>query len=458
MNNKAFTLVELIVVITIIAILGTISFVSFQNYASTARDAKVISDLNNANKKLALFKIESGFVPKPDNAVEVIAGAWNIITFQWEFWENVKRILDYWEDIANSNGINYQYATNKTSTEYNIIGFLESPIANIITWVTFADNKGKYLIAKWNDILTLFDEENKFVSWDIQNLKTWEKTYLWKKELISESSKVVLETCQQILDLWVDSTDGIYKLNLSWWIRETYCDFDENWEAWALLLTADKNSTAFGNNDKEINQWHKKDLLWTIPQNSAEIYQDIDYKSSAYSELPTSKIKLCMIDSTKCYTFYHQQDISLFDFYDQNITFKEAGYNTYNVEPYEYKKEKIEKYEQSFWDYKVYEYKCAWLWINKMTKWDHISSGMWLLMDNDGWCAHDMAANDGHYDNWAFWIGLNSCSDGSTKTPKEERESFCWTWGSTSKSGIQRNINNVGGSSTIVWPWVVWGK
>jgi prepilin-type N-terminal cleavage/methylation domain-containing protein len=75
MNKKAFTLVELIVVITIIAILGTISFVSFQNYASTARDAKVISDLNNANKKLALFKIESGFVPKPDNAVEVIAGA-----------------------------------------------------------------------------------------------------------------------------------------------------------------------------------------------------------------------------------------------------------------------------------------------------------------------------------------------------------------------------------------------
>jgi prepilin-type N-terminal cleavage/methylation domain-containing protein len=101
MNKKAFTLVELIVVITIIAILGTIAFVSFQDYSSQARDTKTVSDLNNAHKKIALFKIETGFVPDPDNPVEVTSGVGNIISHQGEFGTNVKRILNYGETIVD---------------------------------------------------------------------------------------------------------------------------------------------------------------------------------------------------------------------------------------------------------------------------------------------------------------------------------------------------------------------
>ena len=47
MQNKGFTLVELIVVITILAILGTIAFISLQGYGAEAKNSKVTSDLRN---------------------------------------------------------------------------------------------------------------------------------------------------------------------------------------------------------------------------------------------------------------------------------------------------------------------------------------------------------------------------------------------------------------------------
>lgn len=46
-QQKAFTLVELIVVITILAILGTIAFISLQGYGADAKNSKITSDLRN---------------------------------------------------------------------------------------------------------------------------------------------------------------------------------------------------------------------------------------------------------------------------------------------------------------------------------------------------------------------------------------------------------------------------
>lgn len=182
MNRKGFTLVELIVVITIISILWTISFVSFQNYASDARDSKTISDLSNAYKKVVLFKTETGIFPKPDNPVEVNAGAGNIITFQWEFWESVKRILDYGETILDFEWNNYKYATNGKFWLSSTIGLLENS-TSFFSNQTHAEDSSKFLYFKWDDVLTLFDENNKYVSDDVFDLQK-EKiiAYLGQKE------------------------------------------------------------------------------------------------------------------------------------------------------------------------------------------------------------------------------------------------------------------------------------
>jgi prepilin-type N-terminal cleavage/methylation domain-containing protein len=51
-NKLAFTLVELIIVITILTILGTISFISYIDISIDTKNTKVITDIENINKKI----------------------------------------------------------------------------------------------------------------------------------------------------------------------------------------------------------------------------------------------------------------------------------------------------------------------------------------------------------------------------------------------------------------------
>lgn len=182
MTKKGFTLVELIVVITIIAILWTISFVSFQWYSKSASDSKTVADISNTHKKIALFKVESWFVPKPDNSIHVYAGPANIITFQGEVWKSVKWILDIWYKLENTSEQNYKYSTNGTQRLHTLIGYLEAPYSGILP-STFADSSQKYLYFKGDDIVTLFDENNEYVSDDILDIKKDKiSAYLGRKQ------------------------------------------------------------------------------------------------------------------------------------------------------------------------------------------------------------------------------------------------------------------------------------
>ncbi len=260
MNSKAFTLVELIVVITILAVLWTIAFVSFNWYASHARDSKMMTDIASVHKKIELFKIESGFVPRPDNSINLESGAGNIISFQWEVGKNVKSILNFGKDMINSEGNNYKYSTNKKLSEHSLVAFLESPQTSIIS-TTFAENKNKYPYFKWDDVIVLFNEENDFITWDVKNIKTWEKAFFWKKELSTKNNMIVMWNCKQILDSGVGLTDDYYQIEIEWNNIPVYCDMSTNWWGWTRVFYSDTELFTYDVENNDIFEMVDESIL-----------------------------------------------------------------------------------------------------------------------------------------------------------------------------------------------------
>lgn len=61
--HKGFTLIELLVVIAIIGLLSTLAVVSLNSARAKARDAKVMSNLNNLVKALDLYYDDTGAYP-----------------------------------------------------------------------------------------------------------------------------------------------------------------------------------------------------------------------------------------------------------------------------------------------------------------------------------------------------------------------------------------------------------
>ena len=74
-KKEAFTLVELIIVVVIIAILATIAFLTLGQYPQEARDVKRLSDKNNIEKALEIYRAQKGSYPRFD-------------TYEWKtvFW------------------------------------------------------------------------------------------------------------------------------------------------------------------------------------------------------------------------------------------------------------------------------------------------------------------------------------------------------------------------------------
>lgn len=62
-SSRGFTIVELLIVIVIIAILAAITIVAFNGIQNRARNAQVVSDINQVNKKILMYHAENGSYP-----------------------------------------------------------------------------------------------------------------------------------------------------------------------------------------------------------------------------------------------------------------------------------------------------------------------------------------------------------------------------------------------------------
>jgi prepilin-type N-terminal cleavage/methylation domain-containing protein len=102
---KGFTIVELLIVIVIIAILAVITLVAFNGVQSRARASSLTTSLNQAKKKLDLYKVDNGTYPLTGNLTA--AGLTNSTN---TFYQYV------------SDGTTYCITASNAGTSYNATG------------------------------------------------------------------------------------------------------------------------------------------------------------------------------------------------------------------------------------------------------------------------------------------------------------------------------------------------
>ncbi len=165
-QNKAFTLVELIVVITIIAILWTIAFISLQWYSKDARNSVVINDISLIQKNLELFQINTWKYPEPDWPISwIVVNSANVFN-QWFIWDNIftnlwklnKKPVNplTWEEYVYSKTTYWNYYELKADLEWNSsLSLLNN---------TYADNS-KYTFIRWNYNWVLAYTHTWWINW-----------------------------------------------------------------------------------------------------------------------------------------------------------------------------------------------------------------------------------------------------------------------------------------------------
>ncbi|MDD2907651.1 MAG: prepilin-type N-terminal cleavage/methylation domain-containing protein [Candidatus Gracilibacteria bacterium] len=139
-NNKAFTLVELIVVITILAILGTIAFINLQGYSTSARDSKRVSDINNIMKKIGIESSKGTSISSLINTTKTNSGL----------------------TIDGNSGSSIQGTANFLALKEDGNSF-KDPVTNgdyVLSYSVGGSGTGAY---KFNQISTVNEEENTAV-------------------------------------------------------------------------------------------------------------------------------------------------------------------------------------------------------------------------------------------------------------------------------------------------------
>ena len=236
-------------------------------------------------------------------------------------------------------------------------------------------------------------------------------------------------SCEDILNNGGSIGDGIYYIDPdSNGTMDVYCDMQGG--GWTLLLTANGQSTYWGNNSPN---WSSSGTN-SAPSGLA----NSDYHGPAYNRLFTNEIRLCLEDASRCHIFNHQLDIPLKTFFSNNITYTEFSYDSYghaNVGS----SSLINQYESEM-NLTVTRYTCQWLGINDQQSYSSIG----FLADNNGGCT-SLSGSYRYHDDTALGVGLQSCVDANS----------CSRGGSGHKAGQNRAVN---GGDPVLGPWFVFGR
>lgn len=177
-NNKAFTLVELIVVATILVILATMWFAAFWDSIPDARDAERKASVAQIQSALESYHSQRQVLPVPGNKFDITLTG-SVVAQQWKF-DNTVRInnalrnlpLDPYTDTP------YSYSMTNNKQEFQVAATLENgdiPIAylqwdyvsvsfdRLPTIMVAADANTEINAAPWRDLFVFNNLEYNLV-------------------------------------------------------------------------------------------------------------------------------------------------------------------------------------------------------------------------------------------------------------------------------------------------------
>jgi len=264
MKKKWFTLIELIVVVWILMILGVIVVLSLTRWIGKSKDSVKLSDLNTMRQALELYYTYNSQYPLPDDPKVEIYYSWELIAYQWKFWEGVFKALKNLTKLPKDPETwkYYTYAVNKDQNRYKIAIFINSEVSLLSNYIIASQ---KFAKAIWDGMWVVF----------LLDYTPLEESVIWTKDFYSDTNKYILvyhEWKQQILS-W-DSI-GVYlkTLSVAWEAKSckeiinkdrkvywkngpyaifptldlnfrVYCDMTTEWWWWTLIATLDKNGLA----------------------------------------------------------------------------------------------------------------------------------------------------------------------------------------------------------------------
>jgi prepilin-type N-terminal cleavage/methylation domain-containing protein len=300
-----FTLVELIVVITILSVLATIWFISFSWYTVWARDSVRLTDINNIEKWLSIFKVKAIKYPIPDDKVNVTS-IWNILNYQWYAWGTFLWALwisGWWIDPLTQEY--YTITTNVSRTRYQLLSYFENEenVKKEISWVsnTYAVESNRYIQLSWDKlgiIINSTTQEPLQKAWnniDISQSTSIYEVHISDNETItgtdvslwalySKSSCKRLKEFDSTLPNWKYMIDPLADGNEF----ETLCDMITDWWGWTLYSGKnihelpikwflEVHSEKLDINFKEI-RWNYRSPLWIELPLIFELYSNLEWK------------------------------------------------------------------------------------------------------------------------------------------------------------------------------------